>query len=226
MIYSYNLLVSIFLKHKNIIIIIIIVITNLIRCFYLFFPLNLDILPLDFINEPNNSSSGYSYQDGSGSSGGGGGSGHEQHIYRPESGTTEDNENASSSKPKSFRERILARPSNDAEINTVEDAINHIEALKDREINLRYIIAKHPNISRDIRLRDLDISFKKPLSPIAKYLDNCRKVDDPRSRIFYKSSPGNTPVYKILDYLKNKLSYNRLSKIPTVKQYKFLAITS
>lgn len=185
-------------------------IINLIRCFFLFFPFELDTLPFDFINEPNNPSGNFSHQDGSGSSGGGGGSGHEQHIYRTESGATEDNENTSSSKPKTFRERILAKPSDTAEINTVEDAINHIEALKTREINLRYIIAKHTNISRDIRLRDLDISFKKPLSPIAKYLDNCRKKDDPRSRIFSKSSPGNTPVYKILDYLKNKLNYNRL----------------
>jgi hypothetical protein len=206
----YNLFILIFFKYKDIIIFIIIIIINLSRFFYLFYPLDLDILPFDFINKPDNSSGGYSHQYGSGSSGGGGGSGHEQHIYRTESGTAEDNDNTSSSKPKTFRERILAKPSDDAEINTAEEAINHIEALKAREINLRYIIAKHPNISRDIKLRDLDISFKKPLSPIAKYLDNCRKIDDPRSRIFYKSSPGNTPVYKILDYLKNKLSYNRL----------------
>lgn len=207
-----NLLILIFLKYKDIIIFIIIIIINLSRSFYLFFPLDLETLPFDFINEPNNPSGGSSYQDGSGSSGGGGGSGHEQHIYRTESGTAEDNDSTSSSKPKTFRERILAKPSDDAEINRVEDALHHIEALKAREENLRYIIAKHPNISRDIRLRDLDISFKKPLSPIAKYLDNCRKMDDPRSRIFYKSSPGNTPVYKILDYLRNKLSYNRLIK--------------
>lgn len=209
MINYYNLLVLI-LKYKDIIILIIIIIVNLIRCFYIFFPIELDSWSsFDFINEPTNSSSeNFSHQGGSGSSGGG--SGHEQHIYRTEQRTgEEDNQNSSSSKATSFRERILAKPSDDTEINTVEDAINHIEALKSREMNLRYIIAKHPNISRDIRLRDLDISFKKPLSPIAKYLDNCRKVDDPRSRIFSKSSPGNTPVYKILAYLKNKLNYNR-----------------
>lgn len=216
------MLLWVFLKYKDIILILVFIIINLDKYLALLGFLELGILPFDFINEPDNYSSqagsGSSFPEGSGSSfpegsGNSGGGGHEQHIFRSESGTTEDNENTSSSKPKSFKERLLAKPSESAPINTVEDAINHIEALKARENNLRYMIAQHPNISRDIRLRDLDINFKKkPLSNIAKYLDNCRKMDDPRSRIFYKSSPGNTPVENILRYLRNKLIFNRLIK--------------
>lgn len=210
-IYYYYLFFSVLLKYKDIILIFIFIIINMVRCLF-FFDLGLNIIPFDFINEPDNPSSqggsGSSFPEGSGSSGGGG-SGHEQHIYRSESETNEDNDNLSLAKPgtNSFKDYLLAKPSEDAPINTVEDAINHIEALKTREKNLRYMIANDTNISRDIRLRDLDINFKqKPLGNIAKYLDNCRKMDDPRSRIFYKSSPGNTPVENILRYLRNKLT--------------------
>jgi len=198
----YNLLLNKIFEYKFIIILIILFVINLVRILYL---LDIDISWFDFINEPDNSHTSYFSQNGSGSSGGGGGSGHEQHVYRPESNTSEENEKTSSSNGKTWREKALAKPSDDVEINTVEDAINHIETLKQREINLRILIAKHQNVSQDIRLRDLDISFKKPLTPIAKYLENCRKMEDPRSRIFYKSSPGNTPVNNILRYLKNKL---------------------
>jgi hypothetical protein len=109
-------------------------------------------------------------QGGNSNSSGGGG-GPEQSHYHPESKNNNE---------KSLRERLLYKPSDDTEINTAEEAINHIEQLKERENNLRILVAKgSTNISRDVRLRDLDISFKKPLTPIAKYLDNCRKNDDP-----------------------------------------------
>lgn len=173
---------------------------------------DLDISHYDFIGDTQNSYTGGPDGGGNSSAGGGnssgGGPGHErQHAYYTESNTDKDSNEPSSSNQGSRRARLLEKPSDTVEINTVEDALNHLEKLKQREINLRYLIAqgRHYDISRDIRLRDLDISFKKPLSPIAKYLDNCRKMDDPRCRIFHKSSPGNTPINSILNYLRNKL---------------------
>lgn len=194
-------------KYQNIIWIFIIITLNLINVIWNFIVvLDFDFAYFDFIGEPQNSYSGNSAQGGEGSSSGGGGPGHEQHVYRPESDTSRDQGDPSSSNNSMTRAKLLEKPSDNIEINTVEGAINHLEKLKQREINIRVIIAKDLNISRDIRLRDMDISFKKPLTtPIAKYLDNCRKMEDPRSRLFHKSSPGNTPVDRVLNYLRNKL---------------------
>lgn len=179
---------------------------NIISLLFNFFTVwDLDISFFDFIGDPKNPHSGNPGQGGDGNSSGGG-PGHEPHVYRPDESNTKDNDNSSSSYNKSRRERLLEKPSDDVEINTVEGAINHLEKLVERERNIRMLIAKDMNISRDIRLRDLDISFKKPLTtPIAKYLDNCRRMEDPRRRLFHKASPGNTRVNHILDYLRNKL---------------------
>lgn len=174
--------------------------------------MDLDFSYFDFIGETPDPHNGSSTQGGEGNSLGGGGPGHEQHIYRPESNTSGDQDDSAASSsnnaaPKRAKYYQLDKPSDNVEINTVQGAIDHIEKLKLREMNLRIIIAKDYNISQDMRLRDLDISFKKPLTPIAKYLDNCRKMEDPRRRLFHKSSPGNTRVKYVLAYLKNKLKY-------------------
>lgn len=173
--------------------------------FNLFAALDLDFSCFDFINEPQNPNSGNSGNSGEGgNSSGGGDPGHEQNVHRPESDRSENKDKQD--RASAWRAKHLEKPSDDIEINTVEGAITHIEKLKQREHNLRIVVAKHHNISRDFRLRDLDISFKKPHTPIAKYLDYCRKMDDPRHRIFYKGSPGNTPVANVLNYLRNKLT--------------------
>tara|TARA_Y100000815_G_scaffold275080_1_gene311438 strand:+ start:1332 stop:1886 length:555 start_codon:yes stop_codon:yes gene_type:complete len=184
----------------------VLIILNLIYAIInLFVSIDLDISFFDFMSDTQNSNN-YGQPGGTNNSSGGGPGNEEQHIYRSESNTDQDNDNSSSSKRQTPRARLLEKPSDNVEINTVEDAINHIEKLKQREINLRHLIAKGQHeISRDIRLRDLDISFKKPLSNIAKYLDNCRKMEDPGRRLFHKSSPGNTPVNNILGFLRKKL---------------------
>lgn len=175
--------------------------------FYNITAVDLDISHFDFIESGDTQNSYKGGPDGGGNSSGGGPGREQQHVYHTESNTDKDSNEPSSSGRRSLRASLLEKPSDTVDINTVEDAVNHLEKLKQRERNIRFMIAqgKHYDISRDIRLRDLDISFKKPLSPIAKYLDNCRKMEDPRRRIFHKSSPGNTPIDSILNYLRNKL---------------------
>lgn len=205
MFYSLEYYLIKYWKYQNIIWIFIIITINFISVIWNFFVvLDLDPSYFDFIGEPQTSYGESSAQGGNGNSSGGG-PGHEQHVYRPESDTSRDQDDPSSSDNTTTRAKLLAKPSDNIEINTVEGAIDHLEQLKQREINIRVMIAKDLNVSKDIRLRDMDISFKKPLTPIAKYLDGCRKMEDPRRRLFHKSSPGNTPIDPILNYLRNKL---------------------
>lgn len=196
-------------KYRNFIFLLIYVIIYLLSIIFNFIEiLDLDISCFDFIGEPsNNSSFNENSPQGGNNNSSGGGPGHEQSVHGPQSDRSQDQDDLESSRSRR-RAKLFEKPSDDIEINTVEGAITHLEKLKEREMNLRAVVAKSLNISRDIRLRDLDISFKKPLTtPIAKYLDNCRKMEDPRRRLFHKASPGNTPIDHVLAYLRNKLNY-------------------
>jgi hypothetical protein len=62
-------------------------------------------------------------------------------------------------------------------------------------------IAKDWNVSQDIRLRDLNISFKKPQSSIEKYLSEYRGLY--RGTNLFSKMPGQTPVDRIIEHLKN-----------------------
>lgn len=171
-----------------------IIIMNLIR--NLFSTIDTEISYFCFIGEEGSSSS---YNLGGSSTGGmpdpGKGPGEHLHVNRPESNNSKDDYDFSN------QNRSL---NTNIEIKTIQDAIDHLEKLREKEKTIRIAIARDFNISQEITLNDVDISFKKPYSPIAKFLIDYRNSNR-LNQFLNKGSPGKTSIDKVINHLRKKL---------------------